>query len=258
MGNLSLLVEYDAETQSRDEIIEHYLPLVRYLAQHIGAKLPAHVDIEDLVHAGVIGLIDAVDKFESSRGIKFRTYADFRIRGAILDSLRSLDWVPRSVRKQKKQMERVSSRLEQELGRQASDEELSAELGLDMAEYHKMLDMLKSVSLGKFIELSNSDAMGSDESDATIAFIVDDSADDPYTELQKNELIDMVAETLGRLPEKERLVVNMYYFDELTMKEIGSVLGITESRVSQLHTKAMKRLRMSLNQATSRQLAAAV
>ncbi len=258
MGILKPAIDLESESWTREELIENYLPLVRYLAHHISMKLPSHVELDDLIHAGVIGLIDAVDKYDRSRGIKFRTYADFRIRGSILDSLRSLDWVPRSVRKQKKIIEQTNSRLEQRFGRQATEEELSHEMGIEIQELHRLQDMLKSVSIGRFLELSNSDSMGSDDSDITMAFIVDDSTDDPYCALQKNELIDLIAASITRLPDKERVVVSMYYFDELTMKEIGSVLGITESRISQLHTKAMHRLRSTLSNSGSRNLAAAV
>lgn len=230
---------------TRDELIVEYVPLVKYLAQRIALKLPNHVEIDDLVNSGIIGLIDAIEKFEPSRGIKFKTYAEFRIRGAIFDGLRSLDWVPRSVRKQKKMVEQSYAQLEQKLGRHATDEELSKNLGVDLQEFYKILDNLKGVTLGKFVELNNNDSQSSD-GDSAIAFIPDDSTDDPYHKFQKQELTEILAEAIRNLPDKERYVVSLYYFDELTMKEIGTVLSITESRVSQLHTKSMIRLRDTL------------
>ncbi len=230
----------------RDLLIEDYIPLVKYLAHRISIKLPSHVEIDDLINSGIIGLIDAIEKFDPSRGIKFKTYAEFRIRGAIFDGLRSLDWVPRSVRKQKKMVEQSYAQLEQKLGRHATDEELSESLGLGLNEFHKILDNLKGVNLGKFVELNNNDSQNMMEGETTIAFIPDRSSDDPYHEFQKHELTEILAEAIRDLPDKERYVVSLYYFDELTMKEIGTVLNITESRVSQLHTKSMLRLRESL------------
>ncbi len=230
---------------TRDDLIVEYVPLVKYLAQRIALKLPNHVEIDDLVNSGIIGLIDAIEKFEPSRGIKFKTYAEFRIRGAIFDGLRSLDWVPRSVRKQKKLVEQSYAQLEQQLGRHATDEELSTTLGVDLQEFYKILDNLKGVTLGKFVELNNNDSQNPD-GESAIAFIPDDSTDDPFHKFQKQELTEILAEAIRNLPDKERYVVSLYYFDELTMKEIGTVLNITESRVSQLHTKSMLRLRDTL------------
>lgn len=233
------------DAKDRDSLIEEYIPLVKYLAQRISMKLPNHVELDDLVNSGIIGLIDAIEKFDQSRGIKFKTYAEFRIRGAIFDGLRSLDWVPRSVRKQKKMVEQSYANLEQKLGRHATDEELSADLGVGLEEFYKILDNLKGVTMGKFVELNNNDSQGG-EGDSAIAFIPDSSSDDPYEEFQKHELTEILAEAIRNLPDKERYVVSLYYFDELTMKEIGTVLNITESRVSQLHTKSMLRLRDAL------------
>jgi len=230
----------------RQSQIEKYIPLVKYLANRILLKLPSHVEVDDLVNSGVIGLIDAIEKFDKARGIKFKTYAEFRIRGAIFDGLRSLDWVPRSVRKQKKIVEQSYAQLEQQLGRHATDEELSRNMGVKLKDYYKILDNLKGITLGKFVELNNNDTQNNVEGESAIAFIADESVDDPYLEFQKQELTEILAESIRNLPDKERYVVSLYYFDELTMKEIGTVLNITESRVSQLHTKSMLRLRDTL------------
>lgn len=235
-----------SEAQNRENLIEEYIPLVKYLAHRISIKLPNHVEIDDLVNSGIIGLIDAIEKFDPSRGIKFKTYAEFRIRGAIFDGLRSLDWVPRSVRKQKKMVEQSYAQLEQQLGRHATDEELSQNLGVNLEEFYKILDNLKGVNLGKFVELSNNDNQNNMDGESAIAFIPDRSTEDPFHHFQKHELTEILADAIRNLPDKERYVVSLYYFDELTMKEIGTVLNITESRVSQLHTKSMLRLRDSL------------
>lgn len=238
-------VDQKRKEEDREGLIEEYIPLVKYLAHRIALKLPNHVEIDDLVNSGIIGLIDAIEKFDPSRGIKFKTYAEFRIRGAIFDGLRSLDWVPRSVRKQKKMVEQSYANLEQKLGRHATDEELSADLGVGLNEFYKILDNLKGVTLGKFVELNNNDSQAG-EGESAIAFIPDRSTDDPYHTFQKHELTEILADAIRNLPDKERYVVSLYYFDELTMKEIGTVLNITESRVSQLHTKSMIRLREAL------------
>ncbi|MCB1053512.1 MAG: FliA/WhiG family RNA polymerase sigma factor [Acidobacteria bacterium] len=246
------MIQDEFETKSRDALVEEYIPLVKYLAHRISLKLPNHVELDDLINSGVLGLIDAIDKFDPSRGIKFKTYAEFRIRGSIFDGLRSLDWVPRSVRKQKKMVEQTYQQLEQSLGRHATDEEISENLGMGLDEFYKILDNLKGVTLGKFVEINSNDNISSDDSESSIAFIADESTEDPYMIFQKQELTLILAESIKKLPEKERYVVSLYYFDELTMKEIGTVLEITESRVSQLHTKAMLRLRDALRAYTGK------
>ena len=230
----------------REELIHEYIPLVKYLAHRISIKLPSHVELDDLINSGVIGLIDAIEKFDPSRGIKFKTYAEFRIRGSIYDGLRSLDWVPRSVRKQKKFVEEQYSSLEQELGRHATDEEISDNMGIEIDEFYRILDNLRGVTLGTFIEINSNDSQNTMEGESAIAFIPDTSSDDPYFVFQKQELTTILAEAIKELPEKEKYVVSLYYFDELTMREIGTVLDITESRVSQLHTKSMLHLRDQL------------
>ena len=230
----------------RNQLIEEYIPLVKYLAHRIGLKLPSHVEMDDLVNSGIIGLIDAVEKYDPDRGIKFKTYAEIRIRGSIFDSLRSLDWVPRSVRKQKKMVEESYTQLGQKFGRHATDEEMSQNLGMALSDFYRLMDKLKVVTLGRFIELNPIDQQSDEPCDPSIAFIADDSSDDPYHCFQKQELTVILANSIRRLPTKERYVVSLYYFDELTMKEIGSILSVTESRVSQLHTKAMLRLRETL------------
>ena len=237
---------HEPEQGDRDELIREYLPMVEYLAGRISAKLPYNLEIEDLVNTGIIGLIDAIERFDHRRGTQFKTYAEFRVRGAIFDGLRSLDWVPRSVRKQKKMFEQSYARLEQKFGRHATDEEVSKSLGLDLDEFYKILDHLKAANFGKFVALNTASA-ASQEPESKIAFVPDTSSGDPYHEFQKNELTETLVLAIRNLPDRERHVVSLYYFDEMTMKEIGAVLTVTESRVSQLHTRAMARLREKLS-----------
>ena len=230
-------------SQDRDELITECLPLVKFIAHRIYSRLPAHVDVDDLIHSGILGLIDAVKKFEPDRNVKFKTYAEQRIRGAILDGLRDLDWVPRSLRRKKKDIETAYHLLEQQHGRAASDEEVAAHLGLTLEDLQHSLDDLKGVTLGTFM-----DAGENGDGENLISFVPDPDGENPHILLQTREVKTILKIAVDRLPTKERFVVQLYYFDELTMKEIGTLLNITESRVSQLHTKAMLRLRGKLKE----------
>ena len=194
--------------------------------------------MRDLINAGVLGLMDAIEKFEPERNVKFKTYAEVRIRGAILDSLRDLDWAPRSLRKKSKDLERIYSDLSQKLGRPATDEEVSEAMGEDIEAFHALVDQLHGLTIGSFENLGDSD-----DSENYINYYPDDGSNDPYTKFESNELTRLLAEAIEELPEKERLVLSLYYYEEFTMKEIGALLGVNESRVSQLHTKATLRLR---------------
>jgi len=226
----------------RDAVILEFMPLVKYLAHRVAVKLPPHIDVGDLVNYGIIGLMDAIEKFDPSRNIKFKTYAELRVRGSIIDGLRDLDWVPRSIRKKRKELEKAHQTLEQKLGRPANDDEVANKMGLKMNDLHQLIDPVKGVSLGGFKDLSgNHNEDKFDES--LIGYIPDTNSENPFQIFEKSELRDTLAESIDQLPQKERLVISLYYFEELTMKEIGIVLNITESRVSQLHTKAVFRLR---------------
>ncbi len=227
----------------RELLITECLPLVKFIAHRISARLPAHVEVDDLVHSGILGLMDAIKKFEPGRNVKFKTYAEQRIRGSILDGLRDLDWVPRSLRRKKKDIENAYHFLEQQLGRAATDEEVALHLAITLEELHKSLDELKGVTLGTFMEAGEDG-----EGENLISFVPDPDAEDPHITLQARELRTMLKGAVEKLPTKERFVVQLYYFDELTMKEIGTLLNITESRVSQLHTKSMLRLRGKLKE----------
>ena len=227
----------------RELLITECLPLVKFVAHRISARLPAHVELDDLIHSGILGLMDAVKKFEPSRNVKFKTYAEQRIRGAILDGLRDLDWVPRSLRRKKKEIETAYHLLEQQAGRAASDEEVAAHLEITLEELHHSLDELKGVTLGAFV-----DAGEDGEGENLISFVPDPDGENAHCLLQAQEVRTILGVAVERLPTKERFVVQLYYFDELTMKEIGTLLNITESRVSQLHTKSMLRLRGKLKE----------
>ena len=235
-----------AQQPERDQVILEHLPQIKYIAQRIAAKLPPQVELGDLVSAGVLGLLDALDKFDPSREVKFKTYAELRIKGAILDSLRSLDWAPRSLRKKSKDLEKIYKELEQKHGRPASDKEAADAMGLGLDEFYELVDEIKGLNLGSFHELASADEEGSD---LLVKYAPDAPQLDPFYLFHKSELVGILASAIDALPNKERLVVSLYYYDELTMKEIGEVLGVNESRVSQLHTKAMLRLRTKLRKA---------
>ena len=238
---------YEAAIQQdagREQLILEHLPQIKYIAHRISTKLPSHVELNDLVSAGVLGLLDAVEKFDPSRGVKFKTYAELRVKGAILDSLRNLDWAPRSLRKRSKDLEKTYKELEQRLGRPATDKEVSDELGITLDEFYELIDQIKGLNLGSFHDLAPQEDDRNGE--PLVKYIPDAPQTDPFFVFQKSELRDLLAGAIDTLPKKERLVVSLYYFDELTMKEIGKVLGVNESRVSQLHTKAMLRLRTKL------------
>jgi RNA polymerase sigma factor FliA len=228
----------------RDGLILEHLPQIKYIAQRISTKLPSHVELNDLVSAGILGLLDAIEKFDPNRGVKFKTYAELRIKGAILDSLRNLDWAPRSLRKKSKDLERVYRELEQRLGRPATDKEVCEAMEITLEEFYELVDQIKGLNLGSFQELSSQDE--DKNAEPLVKYIPDAPQLDPFFVFHKTEIQGILSTAIDTLPKKERLVVSLYYFDELTMKEIGKVLGVNESRVSQLHTKAMLRLRTKL------------
>jgi RNA polymerase sigma factor for flagellar operon FliA len=228
--------------EERNAMVEEYLPLVKYIASRIAGRLPSHIELDDLINSGIIGLIDAIEKFDPTRKIKFKTYAEFRIKGAILDELRALDWVPRSTRQKASRIERAFAKLEAKLGRVASDHEIVEYLGISMDEYHQMIVDARGISLISLDELRSDSGDESFERNL-LEFLTDPSAVDPAELLNLDQVYRIVAESIDMLPEKERLVISLYYYDELTMKEIGEILEITESRVSQIHTKAILRLR---------------
>jgi RNA polymerase sigma factor FliA len=226
----------------RDALIKETLPLIKHIAHRVATRLPANVEIRDLINAGVLGLLDAIEKFEPERNVKFKTYAEVRIRGAILDSLRNLDWAPRPLRKKSKDLEKIYAELTQKLGRPATDEEVSEAMGENIEDFHALINQLHGLTIGSFENLSDSE-----DSESYINYYPDDGSNNPYAKFETNELTTLVAGAIEDLPEKERLVLSLYYYEEFTMKEIGALLGVNESRVSQLHTKATLRLRGKLS-----------
>jgi len=227
---------------ARDRLILTYAPLVKYVAGRLGSGLPAHVDENDLVSYGLLGLIGAIERFDPERDIKFETYAIARIKGSIIDELRSLDWVPRSVRARAREIERANAKLEHQLQRAPTDEEMAAELKMGVDEFQDALVQISNSTIAALDELwSVSDSSG--DAVSLLDTLTDESAPEPAAVMDQTDLKDRVADAIARLPEREKLVVALYYYENLTLREIGEVLGVTESRVSQLHTKAVLRLR---------------
>ncbi len=238
--------DFTPVNSTRDRLVVEYAPLIKYIAQKIAARLPTNIELDDLISSGVIGLMDAIEKYDHTRDNKFKTYAEFRIRGAILDELRAQDWVPRSVREKAKVLERCYSRIEQTKGRQATDEEVCQDLNISQDEYHDMLNQVRSVSL-----LSFDDVTSFSKADKRALHGFGDGggvsrSPTPFSEVSVAVLKRMIAEAINDLPEKQRLVLSLYYYEDLNLKEIGRVLDVTESRVSQLHTQAILRLKAKL------------
>ncbi|MBI5089793.1 MAG: FliA/WhiG family RNA polymerase sigma factor [Actinobacteria bacterium] len=223
---------------ARDRIIEHYSPLVKFVAGRVGAGLPSSVDPGDLVSAGIFGLIDAVERFDPERGVKFETFAVPRIRGAVFDGLRSLDWVPRSVRSRAREVESAFSELEARFGRAPTDEEIAKHLKISSTEFQKWLVAIASTTVGP---LDRALVAGAEPRS-----LAGETPDSPSAIVEESEVRRLVRQEVRRLPEREKLVMSLYYDEGLTLAEIGSVLGVTESRVSQIHTKAVLHLRARL------------
>ncbi len=234
------------EQRLRDRLVLHYAPLVKYVAGRVGTGLPAHVEVADLIQSGIFGLVDAIEKFEPERGLKFETYAMQRIRGAILDDLRAQDWVPRSVRGRAREVERALERLGAQLRRTPTDAELAEELGLSL---HELRDVYAQLQLTSVVALDELAAAG--RGSTPLADILEDQeALDPVALLVDQDNRRQLAQAIAHLAERDRVVVTLYYFENLTLAEIGRVLGVTESRVCQLHTRAVLRLRAKLLEKT--------
>jgi RNA polymerase sigma factor FliA len=235
------------DRHARERLVVAYSPLVKYVSGRMASGLPAHVDEADLISYGLIGLINAIERFDLEREIKFETYAITRIKGAIIDELRSLDWVPRSVRARAREIERANAKLEHKLQRAPTDEEMALELDMSVQDFHDALLQISNSTVAALDELwSVSDSSGDQVS--LLDTLTDENAPDPAAVMDQTDLKDRVAEAIARLPEREKLVVALYYYENLTLREIGEVLGVTESRVSQLHTKAVLRLRSRLTE----------
>jgi len=225
----------------RDRLLLEHLPTVRYLARRIHERLPQHVELEDLISAGVVGLIDAFTKFDHTKKVQFKSYAQFRIRGAILDSLRTLDWSPRELRRKGRAVEEAIRATTQRLGRAPAEQEIATEMGLTLSEFQQLLGDLKGLEIGSLhIERTE------DSGDQELAYIPGSPEEDPLFRCLKGEMKQRLTDAIEDLPERERLVLTLYYYEELTMKEIGLTLGVVESRVSQIHSAAVLRLRVAL------------
>ena len=225
----------------RDRLLLEHLPTVRYLARRIHERLPQHVELDDLISAGVVGLIDAFSKFDHTKKVQFKSYAQFRIRGAILDSLRTLDWSPRELRRKGRAVEEAIRAVTQRLGRAPSEPEIAAEMELTLQEFQQLLGDLKGLEIGS-LHMERTE----DSGDQELAYIPGSPDEDPLFRCLKGELKQRLTDAIDELPERERLVLTLYYYEELTMKEIGLTLGVVESRVSQIHSAAVLRLRVAL------------
>ena len=238
----------EGDAGARERLVVAYSPMVKFVAGRLGAGLPSHVDDADLISYGLMGLIGSIERFDPERGIKFETFAMTRIRGATIDELRSLDWVPRSVRSRAREIEAAQAKLEHELQRAPTEAELAERLGVGEDELQASLLEIANSSVYALDELwTVSDSSGDKVS--LLDTISDPRADDPQESLASSEIKDRLTEAISSLPEREQLVVALYYYENLTLREIGEVLGVTESRVSQLHTKAVMRLKSGLQAA---------
>src|SRR5918994_704323 len=229
-------------SDARDRLILHYSPLVKYVAGRVAVGLPANIEQADLISYGIFGLIDAIDKYDQSRGIKFETYAISRIRGAIIDELRAIDWVPRSVRAKAREVEKAYQALENKLKRPPSDAEIAEELGVSGDDLNQMYSQLSNISLVALDELMSVDGDRGD-TPSLVETLEDTKTAGPMESVENEEMKRILAESINRLPEREKMVVTLYYFEGLTLAEIGQVLGVTESRICQMHTKAVIALR---------------
>ena len=229
-------------TEEKNKIVVEYLPLIRFVAKKISMRLPANIELEDLISSGVIGLMDAVDKYDSNRDNKFKTYAEFRIRGAILDELRSQDWVPRSIRDKAKLLEKANLELESELGRLPKEEEVAQKLNISMEDYFVLLNQVRTVNLVSIDETQKFSV-----TDKKQLFEVLQKGNTPFKNMSLKSLKKIVHKSIEELPERQRILLSLYYYEGFNLKKIGAILDVTESRVSQLHAKAVAKLRVKLH-----------
>jgi RNA polymerase sigma factor for flagellar operon FliA len=226
---------------NREQVLLEHLPTVRYLARRIHERLPQHVELDDLISAGVVGLIDAFSKFDHTKQVQFKSYAQFRIRGAILDSLRTLDWSPRELRRKGRAVEEAIRTATHKLGRAPAEQEIAKEMDLGLGEYQQLLGELKGLEIGS-LHMERTEDAGDEE----LSYIPGAPDEDPLFRCLQGEMKQRLIDAIDELPEKERMVLTLYYYEELTMKEIALTLGVVESRVSQIHSSAVVRLRTSL------------
>jgi RNA polymerase sigma factor FliA len=237
-----------ADQRLRERLILHYSPLVKYVAGRVGVGLPPNIEQADLVSYGIFGLIDAIEKFDISRAIKFETYAISRIKGAIIDELRAIDWIPRSVRYKAREVEKAYAALEARLHRTPTEPEVAEELGIGLDELHTIFSQVSFVNVIALDELLN---VGGERGDkvSLVDTLEDTRAEDPVAAFETEETKYLLARAINTLPEREKIVVTLYYYEGLTLAEIGQVLGVTESRICQMHTKAVLQMRSKLSDA---------
>ena len=248
--NSSLLKKYKEEPHrltsvQKDKLILEYAPLIKFIAQKIAVRLPPNIEIDDLISSGVIGLMDAIEKYDPTRDNTFKTYAEFRIRGAILDELRAQDWVPRSVRDKAKLLDRTTIKLETQLGRSPEDTEVAQALDMNLEEFHDLVNQVRPVSL---LSIDDQATFSNVDKKSIINLLESCKLSNPLNQLNLKTVKEVVTKAIVDLPEKQRLVLSLYYYEDLNLKEIGRILRVTESRVSQLHAQAISRLRGKLNQ----------
>ena len=229
----------------KDKLVLEYAPLIKFIAQKIAVRLPSNIELDDLISSGVIGLMDAIDKYDPTRDNKFKTYAEFRIRGAILDELRAQDWVPRSIRDKAKLLDKTMANLEADLGRIPTDEEVAKTLNVSIDEFHELLNQVRPVSL---LSIDESQTFSNVDKKSILNILEGCKLNNPFNQLNIKSVKDIVTHAIEELPERQRLLLSLYYYEDLNLKEIGKVLRVTESRVSQLHAQAVSRLRNKLAQ----------
>lgn len=227
--------------KERNVIIEKHLPMIQCVARRISSRLPAHINYNDLISSGVIGLMDAIKKYDPSRNNKFKTYAEFRVRGAILDSLRSQDWTPRSIRDKAKKIDKVTKILEQKLSRPPNEKEIASALDISLEEYHQMISQTKEVSV---VSIDESPVFNHIDKDAVFRMLED--ADSSLSQINRKSIHKLIISAINELPERQRIVLSLYYYEEFNLRKIGKILKVTESRVSQLHAQAIERLKSKL------------
>lgn len=249
MSNSSqLLKKYKEEPnqltpQQKDKLIMEYAPLIKFIAQKIAIRLPSNIELDDLISSGVIGLMDAIEKYDPTRDNKFKTYAEFRIRGAILDELRAQDWVPRSVRDKAKLLDRTIIKLEADLGRSPEDEEVAQKLNISMDEFYDLVNQVRPVSV---LSVDDQATFSHVDKKSMLSILEGCKLNNPFNQLNVKAVKQIVTTAIEELPERQRLVLSLYYYEDLNLKEIGKILRVTESRVSQLHAQAITRLRAKL------------
>lgn len=248
VNGMALLKKYKEEpnkltSQQRDKLILEYAPLIRFIAQKIAIRLPSNIELDDLISSGVIGLMDAIEKYDPTRDNKFKTYAEFRIRGAILDELRSQDWVPRSVRDKAKLLDRTVIELEAEFGRSPNDEEVAAKLGVSLEDFYDLVNQVRPVSI---LSIDEQQTFSNVDKKSILSLLEGCKLNNPLSQLNMKTVKKAIVRAIEELPERQRLVLSLYYYEDLNLKEIGKVLRVTESRVSQLHAQATQRLRVRL------------